>query len=388
MAKKIPDDVGGFPSTRGSLIFAARGGNAAARREALDELLRLYLPALRAYLLYRRRIDPDRAEDLLQAFIARQVVERQLLCRFDAARGRFRSFLLKSLQNFVFDQHEAGKAHAAIAESELAAEPDCPVFELEWSRQLLRETLLRMETDCASEGQAARWQLFLARVVVPTLTGGAEPSYRTLVDGLGFRSAEQACNALVTAKRQFQRTLRTVVSEMEHVLNDEEIDAEIDDLCAIARRTGPLGMDWDRKLIAGPQGRAARSAKSTKATPANWQTSWKPRARGRGTGARRSLASCCRTASRRRWAAISIRPRREVPLRRILGRLAFGACRGSNTLGRAVPRHRPSAGVADRREAARAVDYQAGLQQPTKRRPPLHLPGQHRGGVGPPRLVD
>lgn len=254
---RFPEEVGGFPSTRGSLILSARGADPAQRREALDELLRLYLPALRAYLLYRRRLDPHRAEDLLQAFVARQVLERKLLCRFDASRGRFRSFLLKSLQNFVFDHPASGGNHVPVAPCEPVAEPDPPVFELEWSRQLLRETLRRMERDCLAEGKPARWELFCARVVGPTLTGAEEPSYRSLVNRFGFRSAEQACNALVTAKRQFERTLRNLIRETEHVATSEEIDAEIADLCDIARRTGPIDMRWDRALAAGLHGPAS-----------------------------------------------------------------------------------------------------------------------------------
>ena len=101
-------------SVRRGLAIARR------RREALDELLRLYLPALRAYSLYRRQIEPDRAEDLLQGFVVRQVLERGLLTKADASRGRFRSFLLKSLQNYVFSEL------ALAGPKEVAIDPDLP----------------------------------------------------------------------------------------------------------------------------------------------------------------------------------------------------------------------------------------------------------------------
>ena len=257
MTGKARDDVGGFPSTRGSLILAARGDDPGRRRTALDELLRLYLPALRAYLLYRRRIDPQRAEDLLQAFVTRQILERALLCRYDAARGRFRSFLVKSLQNYVFDHFKAGGPQVPVEQCEPAAEPDSPEFELEWSRQLLRETLCRMEQDCAAEGQAVRWELFQCRVVVPTLTGsGAFVSQSGRPVRLSLRRTGVQ-RELVTAKRQFQRTLRALICETEHLRSNEEIDAEIAELCISVRRAGPLDMHWDRSLIAGPHGQGA-----------------------------------------------------------------------------------------------------------------------------------
>lgn len=262
MAGRSPDAVGGFPSTHRSLLLAACAADAAQRREALDELLRLYLPALRAYLLVCRRLDPHRAEDLLQAFVARQLLERQLLLRFEPQRGRFRSFLLKSLQNFVFDRLKSEGPQLDLEQAEPAARDEAPVFELQWSRQLLHEALRRMEQDCIAEGKAARWELFHVRVILPTLTRRAEPSYHALVERFGFRSAEQACNALVTAKRQFERTLRALIGETEHLLHDEEIDAEIADLCAIARRCGSLAMDWDRALAAG-SGSPADDAESS-----------------------------------------------------------------------------------------------------------------------------
>jgi len=63
MASKDHPQTGNFPSTHWSLIFSARGEDFLRRRQALEELLRLYLPALRAHLLYRRRIEPHRAEE-------------------------------------------------------------------------------------------------------------------------------------------------------------------------------------------------------------------------------------------------------------------------------------------------------------------------------------
>ncbi|MGA2618436.1 MAG: hypothetical protein ABSF26_12560 [Thermoguttaceae bacterium] len=256
MAAKDHPQIGGFPSTHWSLIFSARAEDSLRRREALDELLRLYLPALRAHLLYRRRIEPHRAEDLLQGFVARQVLERELLVKADATRGRFRSFLLKSLQNYVFT--ELGKS----APKEVALDLQSPgeavydVFELEWARQVLQETLRRMKRDCARDGQTARWELFVCRVVLPTLTDNPSPPYQALIERFAFRSPEQAANALVTAKRQFERTLRAVIAETENATDDAQIDAEIADLCRTLQNAGPLGVDWDRVLIAGPQGPA------------------------------------------------------------------------------------------------------------------------------------
>ena len=52
-----------FPMTQWSLVAQAGQED---RREALGRLLEQYLPALRAHLVYGKRLPPDRADDLLQ----------------------------------------------------------------------------------------------------------------------------------------------------------------------------------------------------------------------------------------------------------------------------------------------------------------------------------
>ena len=262
MAAKDHPKIGGFPSTRWALISSARAEDALRRRAALDELWRLYLPALRAHILYRLRIEPHRAEDLLQAFVTRQVLERDLLAKADEARGRFRSFLLKSFRNFVFSElGAAGRKELALDLEPLGLEPldspACDVFEVQWARQLLQEALRRMKRECADDGTAARWDLFACRVLLPTLAGSPSPAYETLVARFGFRSPEQASNALVTAKRHFERTLRAVIAETEDTTDDAEIAAEIADLRATLQKAGDLGLNWDRAVIAGSQGQGS-----------------------------------------------------------------------------------------------------------------------------------
>jgi DNA-directed RNA polymerase specialized sigma24 family protein len=252
-------EVGGFPSTRWSLIYSAHDQHSAHRREALGELLRLYLPALRAHLLYRRNIEPHRAEDLLQGFVTDQILQRDLLGKAEAGRGRFRSFLLKSLENYVINQRQRAAARREVQiEEDVARIGTANIFEVEWARQLLQETLRRMSEECEKKGRPEIWDLFEGFVVGPTLAGSPLPSNDSPNERFGFRSAQQAYNALVTAKRQFKRTLRAVISETECVAGEMEIEAEISDLCQILKNAGPLAVECDRGLIAGPQPSAHR----------------------------------------------------------------------------------------------------------------------------------
>ena len=53
------------------------------RPEALDELLRRYLPPMEAHLVLRRNMQPQDAADLVQDFVANKILERDLVARAD-----------------------------------------------------------------------------------------------------------------------------------------------------------------------------------------------------------------------------------------------------------------------------------------------------------------
>ena len=187
MAAKDHSEVGGFPSTRWSLIFSAHDQDSVQRREALGELLRLYLPALRAHLLYRRNIERHRAEDFLQGFVADQILQRDLLAKADAARGRFRSFLLRSLENYAINerQREARRREVAL-ELEPAEGATSDVFEVEWAASFSGSRSAACVKSVRTRVGHALWGLFECRVVSPTLTGSPPPPTARWSNGLDF----------------------------------------------------------------------------------------------------------------------------------------------------------------------------------------------------------
>jgi len=85
---------GRFPTTHWSLVVRAGHDAAETQREALEQLLRRYLPALHAHLVHTRRVAPDEADDLLQDFVASRIIEKGLVGRADQELGKFRWYLL------------------------------------------------------------------------------------------------------------------------------------------------------------------------------------------------------------------------------------------------------------------------------------------------------
>src|SRR6185295_12935088 len=104
MAADDPNIPQPFPMTMWELVQDVGRSTSEGQRQALAKLLERYLPALRTHLLLERRIRPERVDDLLQGFVSRKVLEQRIMRRLEPDRGRFRTFLLRTLNNFVTDE--------------------------------------------------------------------------------------------------------------------------------------------------------------------------------------------------------------------------------------------------------------------------------------------
>jgi len=107
MANHTP---GQFITTRWSVVLSCSDSKveSVAARDALSELCKTYWRPIFAYIC-RRGYSPEDAEDLTQDFFT-NLLEGPLLQRADPERGRFRSLLLKALQDFL--GHATEKLHA------------------------------------------------------------------------------------------------------------------------------------------------------------------------------------------------------------------------------------------------------------------------------------
>ncbi len=238
MSGESTGEFGRFEQTHWSLIATLQNGDAGTVRAALGELLRAYYPPLRAHLVLGKRIRPDLVDDLLQGFVADRVLEKELLGQADPSKGRFRSLLVRSLDNYVRDRFRREGARRRAEERKFlqnanrSAEqrnttPSDP-FVPEWARQVLAQALKQMHAECQQQGRRQYWQVFLARVLRPLILGETPTPYSELVEAIGCDSPEQASNLLMTAKRQFLRTVRTVV--WRYSIEEDEVEAEIVDL--------------------------------------------------------------------------------------------------------------------------------------------------------------
>lgn len=89
----------GFPQTRWDLVFASRD------LQSLSRLVELYWKPV--YFFVRLQgFDNETAKDIVQEFLT-TLLERDAFSKADPARGRFRTFLLTALSNFLKDWSKA-----------------------------------------------------------------------------------------------------------------------------------------------------------------------------------------------------------------------------------------------------------------------------------------
>jgi hypothetical protein len=211
------------------------------REEAVAELLTIYRPALRAFLVGTRRIPPNLADDLLHDFIADKILARRILARADRDRGRFRNFMVKSLSNYASSRlKQLGGSEQRTVELDeavllsAASRQDTDRFDQEWVHSLVRDALALMEGECRQRGRLDLWEILHARAVAPILDGAPPIEYEQIVTRFGLETPRQAINLLATAKRAFMRHLRVAVGR--YVEGEARIEEEIADLREIVGR--------------------------------------------------------------------------------------------------------------------------------------------------------
>jgi RNA polymerase sigma-70 factor (ECF subfamily) len=226
---------GRFATTRWSVVLTAREGDPSLAHEALATLCGLYWFPLYAYVR-GRGASPEEAEDLTQGFFA-HLLEKEALKRVDPAKGRFRSFLLASLRNFLSDERarETAKKRgggatpvsldAEEAEGRYSLEPAHGLtperlFERQWALAVIEQALGRLSERYARTGKEAQFEALKV-----FLSGEKRPvPYAEIAQQLGMTEL-----AVKVAVHRLRKRFRDVLREkIAHTVGDEkEIDSEL-----------------------------------------------------------------------------------------------------------------------------------------------------------------
>ncbi len=220
-----------FETTRWSTVLKA-GGDSAEARGALETLCQRYRAPVLSYLRRNGRSESD-AQDLTQAFFER-LIRLKLHDRADPARGRFRSYLLTSLDNFVRDEHIRStrlKRGGSEAIQSLDADdasrcdvadsntPDAD-FDRQWALSVLDAAIDRLAAQCERNGKGDVFRSLKAFVVEPA----DHDAYQELAVQLRSRP-----NTIAAAVQRLRQALRQHIREelADTVQSDTDVDAEL-----------------------------------------------------------------------------------------------------------------------------------------------------------------
>jgi RNA polymerase sigma factor (sigma-70 family) len=235
-----------FVSTHWSVVFGAGQSESDPERArvALEELCRTYWPPLYTFVRTRGYSVED-AQDLTQSFFV-HLIEHEIYARAQRAKGKFRSFLLAALKNFLADAYTHAhrlkrggaevflpldEARAEAAESLFQthfanAEPnsDDRLFERSWAEALLGAGLQRLSAEYQSQGKQSLFQQL--RVF---LTGGREPvpAYDQLATKIGL-PASTLRSHVTRLRKRYRELIRAEVRQT--VGSEAEVDAELREL--------------------------------------------------------------------------------------------------------------------------------------------------------------
>jgi RNA polymerase sigma factor (sigma-70 family) len=240
-------ELGFFATTRWSIVLSAgnSGREDQPARTALAELCRTYWRPIFSFVC-RRGYSTQDAQDLTQDFFVK-ILEDNWLEHANPNRGRFRSFLLKSLENFLINEAEKNhvqkrggdteflswdawmaEAPSRLSMSPRALESAAPeqLFDLRWAATVVEQALRRLREECERKGR-----LRLFAVLSSCLAADrADVSYADLSSKLGLPEAAVK-KQLHNMRLRYRWLLRDEVAHT--VDNRANVKDELRHLCAV-----------------------------------------------------------------------------------------------------------------------------------------------------------
>jgi RNA polymerase sigma factor (sigma-70 family) len=174
-----------FQTTHWTMVLhAGETQSDSSAQKALSNFCEAYWPPLYAFVRHRGHASPE-AQDLVQGFFA-HVLEQNTLSRADREKGKLRTFLLGSFQNFLFNEYDKARAlkrgggHQILSIDELLPEAeasmmetmhlsDSAAYDLVWASNIVKRAWQNLESAFEAEGKK-EW----LEVLRPFVAGGGK----------------------------------------------------------------------------------------------------------------------------------------------------------------------------------------------------------------------
>ena len=208
---------------------------------ALAELCRLYWYPLYAFVRYQGHAPHD-AQDLTQSFFL-HLLDHKALSHVNPLKGKFRSFLVASVQNFLSDEadragrkkrggdREFVRIDAESAEERYRFEPVDyltaeTIFDARWAMTVLEEAMKRLRRQNAAEEKTSTLEIL--EPFLDPINNRELPSYDQVA--IELHVSLSAVKTLIhRLRKQYTGLLREEVART--VSDPGEIDDEIHALC-------------------------------------------------------------------------------------------------------------------------------------------------------------
>lgn len=230
-----------FPATHWSVVLNAGAESESKARAALEALCRQYWYPLYGFVRRQGRTHHD-AEDCTQEFLARLLANAGM-AQARPERGRFRTFLLTALRNFLTNEWRRSHAEKRgggqpflsldleSAENRFAREPaDTGLtpeqsYDRSWAVGLIDAAIAELRTEYQKTGRGAQFAALVPHVLGnPATESLAEPAARLGMNTNAFTVA------LHRLRRRLGERLRADVAET--VAEGADVDAELRHLIA------------------------------------------------------------------------------------------------------------------------------------------------------------
>jgi len=236
-------DPSDFRTTHWSVVLAAAHTDSPQRQSALTSLCQSYWYPLYAFARRQGR-NPQEAEDLTQEFFARLLVKNGL-ASVRPENGRFRSFLLASLKNFLandwdrshrikrggqygivsWDEQSAEKRY--LVEPRHEATPE-KLFEQSWALTVIESVLAQLRKEYTDAGKG-----FVFEAIQSYLEEEGAETYAEIAAKLNMTEGAVKM-AVLRLRENFRHRLRAEIAQT--VGSAGDIDEELRHLFACLGR--------------------------------------------------------------------------------------------------------------------------------------------------------
>ncbi len=232
-----------FATTQWSVVLEAGQRGSLQSGDALEELCRCYWRPLYAFVR-RQGYTPEDAQDSTQAFFER-FLRREYISLANPSRGKFRTFLLRSMEHFLINEWakeralKRGGGSPIVSLQEQQAEErylsersdnstPAQIFEKRWALTLLEQVLGRLKQEFSKPDKQALFDSLKGCVFGEE----SEASYQEI--GLELGMTEGAVKIAVHRMRtRYRELLRAEVAST--VETPAQVDDELKHLAAVLR---------------------------------------------------------------------------------------------------------------------------------------------------------